>query len=91
MTFGRITITRTIKAIAVVNIWNGITPAPALKPSLAKNICSAQKIENIRTLNAGEEEDEFMVLSCEVLEGDFVRFSFAPRSALITLSLMSAN
>jgi hypothetical protein len=31
--------------------------APALKPNLEKNICSAQKVENIRTLKAGEEDD----------------------------------
>lgn len=51
----------TIKAIIVINSWKGRTCAPALNPSLAKKICSAQKIENMSTLNAGEFEDEFIV------------------------------
>jgi hypothetical protein len=40
----------------LISSWKGKTDAPALNPSLAKKICSAQKLENIRTLNAGDEE-----------------------------------
>ena len=55
-----------MKAMIVISSWKGNTWAPALNPSLAKKICSAQKVENMSTLNAGDVEEGFMVFSCDI-------------------------
>jgi hypothetical protein len=58
MTTDRITSTTRIDST-----WKESTSAPALNPSLAKNICKAQKAENSKTLKSGEVDDVLNALS----------------------------
>lgn len=73
LTLGKIKTTKIKKANIVEIKRNGKTWAPALNPNLVKIICSAQNVENIRTLKVGEEGDVFMRISPDMLRGKSVR------------------
>ena len=72
-TFGKIKTIKIRNAIVVESSRKVRTSAPALKPNLARMICSAQNTENIKTLNAGEEGDVFMRMSPEMWRGKSIR------------------
>ena len=67
-TFGSRVTARIAKATQMESTWKESTSAPTLNPNLAKKICSAQKVENNRTLSNGEAVDVLIALiSSEII------------------------
>ena len=67
-TFGMRVTARIANTTAMESTWNESTSAPTLNPNLAKKICSAQKVENNRTLSNGEAVDVLIALiSSEII------------------------